>query len=169
VLASTSASIPQFVAEAARLKATLPPEVYQTMQYYEASGDLHHPDYEAAVLEFCRRHLCRLDPWPEPLLRSVRNLEGNAVYETMNGPNEFMVVGNLKDWDRIDRLGEITVPTLITVGRYDEITPACAEAIHRGIPHAQVKIFEQSAHTAHLEETAKYLQVVREFLAHVPA
>ena len=72
VLASTSASIPQFVAEAERLKAALPPEVYETMRNYESSGDLHHPDYEVAVMEFYRRHLCRLDPWPEPLLRSVK-------------------------------------------------------------------------------------------------
>jgi len=169
VLASTSASIPQFVAEAARLKAALPPGVYQTMQHYEASGDLHHPEYEAAVLEFYRRHLCRLDPWPAPLLRTVRNLEGNAVYETMWGPNEFTGVGNIKDWNRTDRLGEIAVPTLITVGRYDEITPACAETMHRGIAHSQRRVFEQSSHTAHLEETETYLQVVREFLAHVPA
>src|SRR5262245_37496365 len=121
VLASTSASIPQFVAEAAGLKAALPPAIYDTMQRYEAADDFHHPDYEAAVLEFYKRHLCRLDPWPEPLRRSARNLTGNAVYETMGGPNEFIVIGNLKDWDRIARLGEITVPTLITVGRYDEI------------------------------------------------
>lgn len=169
LLASTSASLPQFVAEAARLKAALPPDVYHTLQRYEAAGDLHHPEYEAAVLEFYRRHVCRLDPWPECLLRTVRNLEGNAVYETMNGPNEFMVVGNLKDWDRIDRLGEINVPTLITVGRYDEITPACAETLRRGIAHAQLRLFQQSSHTAHLEETDAYLQGVREFLAHVEA
>jgi proline-specific peptidase len=169
ILASTSASMPQFVAEAARLKAALPPHVFQTMRHYEASGELHHPAHEAAVLEFYRRHVCRLDPWPEPLLRIVRNLEGNAVYETMNGPNEFMVVGNLKSWDRTDRLGEITVPTLITVGQYDEITPACAETMHRGIARSQLRLFEESSHTAHLEEIGVYLQVVREFLAHVEA
>jgi proline-specific peptidase len=167
VLASTSASIPQFVAEAARLKAALPATISQTMQRYEAAGDLDHPDYEAAVLEFYKRHLCRLEPWPEPLLRTGRNIEGNAVYETMNGPNEFTVIGNLKDWDRTDRLGEITVPTLIIVGRYDEITPACAETMHRGIPHSQVRVFEQSSHTAHLEETETYLRVVADFLQHV--
>lgn len=169
VLASTSASIPQFVAEASRLKAALPPAIYQTMQRYEAAGDLHHPHYEAAVLEFYKRHLCRLDPWPESLLRSVRNLEGNAVYETMNGPNEFMVIGYLKDWDRIDRLGEITAPTLITVGRYDEITPTCAETMHHRIPNSQMRVFEQSSHTAHLEETETYLQMVADFLARVEA
>ncbi len=164
VLASTSASIPQFVAEAERLKAALPPEVYETMLRYEASGEFHHPKYEAAVMEFYRRHLCRLDPLPEPLLRSVNNLEGNPVYETMNGPNEFFVIGNLKDWDRTDRLGEIDAPTLITVGRHDEITPACAESIHRGIPGSELRVFEQSAHVAHLEETEAYLRTVADFL-----
>jgi proline-specific peptidase len=169
VLASTSASIPQFVAEACRLKAALPPAIYHTLQRYEAAGDFHHPDYEAAVWEFYQRHLCRLDPWPEPLQRSARNATDNAVYETMCGPNEFIVIGNLKDWDRIERLGEITLPTLITVGRYDEITPTCAETMHRGIPHAQLQVFEQSSHTAHLEETERYLQVVADFLTHVEA
>jgi proline-specific peptidase len=169
VLASTSASILQFVAEAARLKAALPPAVSHLMQRYEAAGDFHHADYKAAVQEFYKRHLCRLDPWPEPLKRTARNLTGNAVYETMGGPNEFIMICNLKDWDRIDRLGEITVPTLITVGRYDEITPTCAETMRRLIPNAQMQIFEQSSHTAHLEETARYLQVVADFLRHVEA
>lgn len=62
VLASTSASIPQFVAEAAWLQAALPPDVYRTLQRHEATGDLRHPAYEAAVSEFYRRHVCRLDP-----------------------------------------------------------------------------------------------------------
>ena len=53
-------------------------------------------------------------------MRSIQNLNGNAVYETMNGPNEFTVVGNMKDWDRSAELENISVPTLITVGEYDE-------------------------------------------------
>ena len=52
--------------------------------------------------------------------------------------------GNLHDWDRIERLGEIPVPTLITVGRYDEITPTCAETMQRRLPQAQLEVFEQS-------------------------
>jgi proline-specific peptidase len=167
VLASTSASIRQFVAEAEDLKAALPPEVYETMRRHEAAGELHHPDYERAVMEFYRRHLCRLDPWPEALQRSVENLDGNPVYETMNGPNEFLVIGNLKNWDREGRLGEIGVPTLVTVGRYDEITPACAETIHDGIAGSELAVFEESSHTAHLEEEEEYLRTVGDFLARV--
>jgi pimeloyl-ACP methyl ester carboxylesterase len=59
------------------------------------------------------------------------------------------------------------VPTLITVGQYDELTPACAETLHQGISNSQMVVFEESAHLAHLEETEKYLQVVADFLARV--
>ncbi len=85
----------------------------------------------------------------------------------MNGPTEFTVIGNLKTWDRINRLIEITVPTLITVGRHDEITPVCAETIHQGIANSRIVVFEDSAHCAHLEETEAYLAAVDEFLADV--
>lgn len=167
ILASTSASVPQFVAETERLKSELPAETYETLQRYEAEGDYAHPEYEAATMEFYRRHLFRPTEWPEPLLRSLANLTNNPVYATMNGPNEFMVIGNLKDWDRIDRLGEITAPTLVTVGRYDELTPACSDSLLRGIPNAQMVLFENSAHLAHIEEAEKYLPVVADFLARV--
>lgn len=165
VLASTSASIPQFVAEAERLKAALPLEASETMSRHEAAGTLDHPDYLAAVDLFYRRHLCRLDPWPDCLMRSSEGLESNQVYLTMNGPNEFTVTGNLKDWDRVDRLGEIDAPTLITVGRFDEVTPACAETLHDGIAGSRLVVFENSAHSAHLEEEEEYLRVLRGFLS----
>jgi len=167
ILASTSASTSQFVTETKRLKAELPLEIYQTLERYEANGDYHHPDYEAATLEFYKRHVCRLDTWPDPILRTVDNLANNAVYETMNGPNEFIVIGNLKDWDRTERLGEIAAPTLITVGRYDEITPTCAETLHQGIPNSQIRVFENSAHTAHLEETDSYIDLVSDFMGNI--
>jgi proline-specific peptidase len=167
VLASTSASIPQFVAEAETLKAQLPPEMYATMQRYEATGDYQNPDYLAAVDVFYRRHLCRMDPWPEALERSSKILDGNQVYLTMNGPNEFVVIGNLRDWDRTDRLSEISTPTLVTVGRYDEITPRCAQTIRDGIPGARLRVFEHSGHLAHLEETDAYLETVSAFFGAV--
>jgi proline-specific peptidase len=166
-LASTSASIPQFVQEAERWKDALPPDIRDTLRRHEATGDWDNPEYEAAEMEFYRRHLCRLDPWPDPLLRSAKILDGNPVYLTMNGPNEFIITGSLKDWDRTDRLGEITVPTLITVGRYDEIAPPCAETMQRGILGSELRVFEESSHTAHLEEPEAYLATVREFMRRV--
>ena len=172
VLASTSASIPQFVDEAQRLIGEMPEAIANAIRQHEASGEYDHPEFLAAVDAFEQRHVCRLDPWPAALLRTSENLKaegGRRVYNTMNGPTEFTIIGSLKGWNRVNRLHEITVPTLITVGRYDEITPTCAETIHQGIANSQVAVFEESAHCAHLEETEAYLATVGEFLHGVEA
>ena len=39
------------------------------------------------------------------------------------------------------------------------------ETLHGGIPNSEMHIFEQSVHVAHVEETERYLHVVREFLS----
>lgn len=168
ILASTSASIPQSAAEAERLRATLPESVLETLRRYEAVGDYHNPEYEEAMMPYYTRYFCRLDPFPEPIMRSMNNLAGNPVpYETIQGPNEFTFIGNLRDWNRIERLAEIDVPTLITCGRFDLLGPPCADTLSRGLPNSELQIFEDSAHMAHLEETDRYLKIMRDFLARI--
>jgi proline-specific peptidase len=169
VLASTSASIPQFMAEARRLIDQLPEPARTTLIELGGRGAFTDPDYLAAVDVFYHRHLCRADPWPEALVKSAQQMDGNPVYLTMNGPTEFDVIGLLRDWDRTADLHRITAPTLITVGRYDELTPACAETILDGVPDGRMEVFEQSAHIAHLEEGERYAAVVERFLRELEA
>jgi pimeloyl-ACP methyl ester carboxylesterase len=64
----------------------------------------------------------------------------------------------------LERLGEITNPTLVLGGRFDEATPTITEATHRAIAGSEWVIFEQSAHLPHLEEPESYLQVLQDFL-----
>ena len=109
----------------------------------------------------------KLPAKPDCLLRTAANLENNVVYKTMNGPNELVVTGNLRKWNRTDRISEISVPTLILAGRYDEASPVCAETLHQGIAGSQLVIFEESSHIPHIEEESKYLEVVSRFLSHV--
>jgi proline-specific peptidase len=115
-------------------------------------------------LQFQRRHLCRLNPWPDSLARAQVRRE---VFEVMNGPNDYRVTGRMRDWSFVDRLGSIRLPTLVTSGRHDLVTPAVVEQVHRGIAGSEWVIFEQSAHMAHLEETGRYLQVLEDFLTRV--
>ena len=152
VLNSTPTSAPRWAKEAKRLHDELPPDL----------------GAEEQENEFFRRHICRLEPQPEVLKRS-REQFGKQVYETMWGPNEFTVTGTLQDWDVIDRLGEIRVPALITSGRHDECTPALVEPLHRGLEGSEWVLFENSAHMPYLEEPARYLEVVGEFLDRVEA
>ena len=165
IVADSPASVPQWVAEANRLRAELPSDVQATLLKHEAAGTTADPAYQEAMLVFYRRHVCRLDPWPDSLNRTFEKVSRDSeVYNTMNGPSEFHVIGVIKDWDIVDRLGEIHVPTLVISGRYDEATPVIAETVHRGIPGSEWVLFENSAHMPHLEETDRYLEVLTNFL-----
>ncbi len=117
VLADTAASFPDFVAEANRLRAELPPEVEATLRRHEENGTTDEPDYGEACLVFYRRHVCRLDPWPPELEEGFAWIERDpTVYHTMNGPSEFHVIGSIKEWQSKDRLDSIDVPTLLARG-----------------------------------------------------
>jgi proline-specific peptidase len=170
IVSDSPASMEQWVAEANRLRDDLPADVQQTLLQHEADGTTNSKEYEAAMLVFYRRHVCRADPGPEYVARSFAKLaEDPEVYNTMNGPSEFHVIGTLRTWNIVDRLGEIRMPTLLLSGRHDEATPAIVETIHRGIPESEWVLFEQSSHMPHVEERERYMQVVGAFLARVEA
>ncbi len=168
IIANSPASMPQWVSEANRLREALPPDVQETLLRHEAAGTTSDPEYEEAMLVYYRRHVCRLDPWPDFLVRNFEQLmQDPEVYNTMNGPSEFHVTGTLRDWDITSRLGEITLPTLITSGEYDEATPAIGETVHRGIVGSEWVLLEGCSHMAHVEEPEKYLRVLDGFLSRV--
>jgi L-proline amide hydrolase len=166
VVADSPADMRQWVSEANRLRADLPPEIAAALSTHEAAGTTDDPAYAAAVDAFYRRHVCRLAEWPEPFRRSIDAMTDDGfVYNVMNGPSEFHVIGKLKDWTILDRLHEIAIPTLLLSGAYDEATPAIVRAIVERIPKAAWILFPESSHTPHLEEPVAFAAAVTAFLA----
>jgi proline-specific peptidase len=162
---SSPASVPDWMPEVQRLRSELPPEVEATLREHEESGTTDDPAYQDAEQEFYKRHLCRVEPWPDWLVECFSILGANPeVYHAMNGPSEFHVIGTIKDWDITERLGQIEAPTLVFSGRYDEVTPAITEAAHRAIPGSAYVVLEESSHMAQAEEPERTLDLVRDFL-----
>jgi L-proline amide hydrolase len=165
VIANSPASMELWLAEAARLRKELPPEVQATLLEHEAAGTTDHPDYRAAEQVFNARHVCRVVPNPPEVAATFAAIDADpTVYHTMNGPNEFHVIGTMKDWTVIDRLDRICVPTLLVSGRYDEATPATVQPYADRIPDVRWTVFEQSSHMPHVEEEDEYLRTVGAFL-----
>jgi proline-specific peptidase len=170
ILANSAASTQRWIAEANLLRAKLPAEVQQTLKKHEEAGTTDDSAYIAATDVYYRRHLCRLNPWPDCLNRTLEKLgQDPEVYNTMWGPSEFHCTGLLQNWNIESQLGEIHIPTLILSGVYDESTPAINEVLHRGIPDSEWVLFQESSHTPHLEVTKKYLQVLTNFLTRIEA
>jgi L-proline amide hydrolase len=166
VLANTAASFPDFLAEANRLRAELPPDIEATLQRHEEDGTTDDPEYMEACTVFYGRHVCRLPEWPPEIVCAFDAIEADpTVYHTMNGPSEFHVIGSIKDWQAKDRLGEIRVPTLVVSGRHDEATPALQEALVAGIAGSEQAILEESSHMPFWEERERFMSAVGDWLA----
>jgi proline-specific peptidase len=164
VLSSSPASIPLWAEETTRLVSELPDDARRALEENEPDS----PEYLAAQEVFYRRHVCRLEPRHDGYLRTVAGMaEHPDVYHHMQGPNEFVITGTLKDWDITARLPEIRVPTLITAGAHDEFTPRQAEVVHEGIPGSELVTFEQSSHMQFAEEPERFVEVVSSFLDRV--
>lgn len=163
LVCDSPASMEQWGSEADRLRRDLPPDIQAILVKHEDAGTTDDPEYLAACDEYYNRHVCRV-PHTAGVARSFEQLP-NEVYLTMNGPSEFHCIGTLRTWNIIDRLGEITIPTLVISGRYDEATPLIAGTIHENIPGSQWVLFEESSHMPHEEEPERFHQVVSEFLA----
>jgi L-proline amide hydrolase len=116
-------------------------------------------------MKFYERHVCRVVPFPAEVMETFEQIQRNpTVYNTMNGPNEFYVIGTLKNWSVIDKVKAINVPTLLISGRYDEATPAVVQPFADNIKGARWMIFENSSHMPHVEEKAKCMSIVGAFL-----
>jgi L-proline amide hydrolase len=165
VAADSPASIPAFVAGCNELLDAMEPQVRDTIRAGERSGETSTPEFQAAVMQFYRRHVCRLETWPDEVVRSFDAMEADpTVYGTMNGPTEFTVVGTIADFDITDRLAAIEVPVLLVSGEHDEVRPHVVGAMHDRLRHAEWVLFEDSSHMPHIEEPARFLEVVEGFL-----
>jgi len=137
------------------------PEPHRTLLLGEAA--MEDPAYQAAVEAFYRRHLCRLDPWPEIVKRTLDN--GNmAVYQSMWGPAEFTSTGTLRSFDATPLLPRIRVPSLFICGEYDESTPAACHDFAQLVPGAEVAVIADASHLAPVEQPEAYLTRLRAFL-----
>ncbi len=164
ILEDTVADMPHLISELERLRAALGPETVAMMQKHEAQGTYNHPEYQAAVTILNYRHVCRLPEWPAPVRRSLDDWN-MGPYETMQGPNEFLYIGNLKDWNRIPDLPGVTTPVLITTGEHDELTPACALRMKLALPNAELKVFANASHMPFYENPHDYYPALVDFLS----
>lgn len=144
----------------------LNPRTREIIQECEKTGCYSSAEYQQAMMEYYKLHICRIEPWPDCLNRSFEDLNFE-IYKHMWGPSEFTVSGVLKDYERIEDLPKIDIPVLFLCGEYDEAAPATTRYYQQNLPGSEVFIFDDASHEAHLEKPQEYLQIVRGFLKRV--
>ncbi|OBJ51089.1 proline iminopeptidase-family hydrolase [Mycobacterium sp. 1423905.2] len=163
VISNSTASIPLFAKNVERLKLELDAATQAAIDRHESAGTTHSAEYQAAIRTWNQTYLCRKRPWPAELEGAFRQM-GVEIFETMFGPSDFRITGTVRDWEVIGRLHEITVPTLLLAGRYDECSPEEMRDMHRRIAGSRFEFFEASSHMPFVEEPDRFDHVMRQFL-----
>ena len=142
----------------------LPADIRQTILECEDKKDYKNPAYQDAVMEFYKRHLCRMNPWPEDLLQSMEGM-GMDVYEYMWGPSEFTMTGTLRQADLTPRLSRLSLPVLLTCGEFDEARPQTVALFQNLIPGALMQVFDGGSHSHMLEQPEKVCRIIGSFMS----
>ncbi|HJQ01290.1 MAG TPA: proline iminopeptidase-family hydrolase [Jatrophihabitans sp.] len=164
-ICDSPASMALWIEAANTLRAQLPADVQQTLAEHELAGTTDSAAYRAATAVFYNRHVCRVVPNPPDVAATFNQLDDDpTVYQAMNGPNEFHVIGSLKNWTVVDRLAGISVPTLVVAGEFDEAMPPVWQPFLDRIPGARSQVFPDASHMPHVEQPEQFRQVVGDFL-----
>lgn len=162
IFSNITGSVASYEIYIAELRSKLPQDVQDRLKYYEDRKDLLNPSYEKIMFDEVYNHyLCRI-PLPDPVQRTFAHLNAQ-VYQTVQGPNEFVIVGNFKDWNRWDDLHTIEIPSLIICGRFDTMNPADNERMHALIPNSTLKICENGSHLSMYDDADNYFEALLNF------
>jgi proline iminopeptidase len=162
ILGSAALDIPAWEKNVRRLVGTLSDSAQRAIRVREAERRFDAPDYQSALEEFYGKYV-----WRHPVaadLDSTLRTANLAIYNYMQGPSEFTITGTLRRYNITPFLKKITVPTLYTVGEFDEANPEIIRGFARTTAGAKVAVFRGAAHLTPWDARDENVRVVREFL-----
>ena len=177
ILNSTFASTKEMNAVLAKEKAAMPADKLARLNELERTGlygkgeEWEHGRYPAEYEKLA---------WGNgyfPFLYGARPAAdydpatGNAptnweLYREMWGSDgEFVIDGNLKSVEYVDRLHTIKVPTLIVVGDHDECDPSLSREMNAKIAGSKLAIMPNSGHMNFVDQPQMWQKAVGGFLS----
>jgi proline iminopeptidase len=168
VISNMTAGVQSYLKHIAALtERLLTPDELAQLKALETAKDYENPAYRRIVEErLYPTMMCRLKPWPEPVTRAFR-LVNEKIYNQMQGKSEFEVTGNLKDWERWDRLHEIRVKTLTIGAMHDEMAAEDMVKMANMMSNATSVICPNGSHLCMWDDQAVYFRHLVEFLKSV--
>lgn len=80
-----------------------------------------------------------------------------------------MMVGKLTEWDFRDRLGQITLPTLLTVGEFDTMPLDAVRRMHKTLKNSRMVVTPDGGHCHHIDNPQAFFSSLYKFISDVEA
>ena len=167
IISNMMASCPAYDKYSEVLAKQMPKEVVDTVKAMEARGAYNDPKYmELLMPNFYKKHLCRLEEWPDAVNRSFKHMNPN-IYVLMQGPSEFGISGRLENWDVSARLKEIKVPTLTVGAAHDTMDPEYMKWMSTQVQKGRFLLCPNGSHLSCWDDQPHYFPGIIEFIKDV--
>jgi proline iminopeptidase len=175
ILCSTFPSTAQMNQVFVKMKEKMTPELRARIDAAEKEGLFGHgKDYEknrytsdymiAAWGEGYFPYLYGNKPDPNYDPIAAGNIPWDLYREMWGSHGEFVIDGNPKSVEYVDRLPGIHVPTVIIVGDHDECDPSLSQEMHEKIAGSQIVILPKSGHMTFVDQQGLFNASVIDFL-----
>ena len=167
LISNMMASIPAYNAYVQEvLMPGIDPAALSKIKALEAAGRYSEPRFmELLVTHYYTRHVLRMpvEQWPDPVNRAFQHLN-QSIYIPMQGPSELGAGGKIANWNRLDDLEKITVPTLTIGARHDTMDPDQIKAMADRLPQGSFLFCPNGSHMAIYDDQKIFMEGIIRFL-----
>ena len=164
IVSNMAASSASFLRHTATWKLQLSAADQGKMKSLEAREAYDSPEYQHIMMDLLYpQMLCRTKPWPSGFTRALERAN-MTIYNQMQGRSEFLVTGNLRNWDVWARLHEIRVKTLMIGARYDEMDPEDMKRMSTLVSNGTYAYCPNGSHLCMWDDQAVYFRHLLGFL-----
>lgn len=161
-------STERWIADTNQLLETLSESSQVAIAAARESGDFESSAFTAANREFSslygvRTPLDELD-WGPACDWAPFAPSQSGMYEFMWGPSEFVATGTLRDYDRIEGLRELRLPTLFVRAEFDEMSDETMREYTAMVEGSEYITIADAAHNVYVDQPAEFDRVLTEFM-----
>jgi proline iminopeptidase len=153
-------------ADADTLISTLPDSIQLAIKTGEKNHDYESPAYKNANEVYSKNFGVRKTRLTSELDTAIS--KGNEfIYNYMWGPTEFTATGTLINYNCVQSLKSIKVPTLFITGEFDEARPATVKYFQSLVPNAKYVMIEGAGHGTMHDNRSQNISAIKNFLAEI--
>lgn len=131
-------------------------------QYERLSKEIRSLPHLERVKKF-NRTIYQYDVQTEEGRKAIDRIFSDTDFDPKR--NQFFIMNELKRYNVVDRLPEITVSSLIIGGVHDvHVAPSWSTVMAETIPHARLVMMERSGHFPWLDDPDTFFSTVQNFL-----
>jgi len=167
IISNMMASIPAYNKYAHNvLMPKMDQKVLADILKIEKDKNYDDPHYmELLIPNWYQEHVLRMpaNEWPDPVNRAFAKTNAK-VYIPMQGPSEMGAGGKLLNWDRVDSLPKIKVPTLVIGAEFDTMEPSHMKMMADKVQNGRYLYCPNGSHMAMYDDQKIYFSGLIKFI-----